>query len=68
MTIERHVRTIAGALVLASVAVSHPACPLFLSTHFLWVTAFVGLILFQSGFTGVCPMATILRKLGVAQT
>lgn len=68
MNIERYVRTIAGTLVLLSVAVSHPACPLFVSTHFLWVTAFVGLMLFQSGLTGFCPMAIILKKLGVAQT
>jgi hypothetical protein len=32
---------------------------------FLAFTAFVGLNLFQFGFTNFCPMGTILRKLGV---
>ncbi|MGB0049588.1 MAG: DUF2892 domain-containing protein [Terriglobales bacterium] len=30
-------------------------------------TAFVGLNLFQSGFTNWCPMMTFLRKLGVGR-
>ena len=32
----------------------------------LLFTAFVGLNLFQSGFTNWCPMMTFLRKLGVS--
>jgi len=67
MTLERSVRTVAGAFVLASVALAVPECPLFVSTRFLWFTTFVGLMLFQSGFTGTCPMATILKRLGVAK-
>lgn len=31
----------------------------------LWLTAFVGFNLFQSGFTGFCPLASILRKMGL---
>lgn len=60
MTVERYLRMIAGAFVLASVALGywvHPAWFLF--------TAFVGLNLFQSAFTNWCPMMTFLRKLGV---
>ena len=34
----------------------------------LWFTAFVGANLFQSGFTGFCPMDSILKKLGVPET
>ncbi|HNM56949.1 MAG TPA: DUF2892 domain-containing protein, partial [Thauera aminoaromatica] len=41
------------------------ASPLFVSKHFLWVTGFVGLNLFQSAFTGICPLVNILHKLGV---
>jgi hypothetical protein len=37
----------------------------FVNPHFLWFTAFVGLNLFQSGFTRLCPLDTLLRKLGV---
>jgi hypothetical protein len=32
---------------------------------FLWFTAFVGVNLFQSGFTTFCPLDTILARLGV---
>lgn len=37
-----------------------------LSKHALWLAAFVGANLFQSGFTGLCPLESILRRLGVA--
>ncbi|HEY5635568.1 MAG TPA: DUF2892 domain-containing protein [Burkholderiales bacterium] len=65
MTIESLIRIFAGAFVLVSLALGVEASPLHVSAHFLWVTAFVGVNLFQSGFTGICPLATILRKLGV---
>ena len=32
---------------------------------FLAFTAFVGLNLFQFGFSNICPMAYVLRKLGI---
>jgi len=35
------------------------------SLSWLWLTAFVGLNLFQSGFTRFCPLDTILAKMGV---
>ena len=60
MCIERCVRLIAGLFVMASLALGywvHPAWFLF--------AAFVGLNLFQSGFTNWCPMISLLRKLGV---
>jgi hypothetical protein len=33
--------------------------------YFFWFTAFVGLNLFQSGFTNWCPMMAILRGAGL---
>lgn len=60
MYIDRLLRLIAGTVVLASLALSHYHDP-----RWLWLTAFVGLNLFQSGFTNWCPMMTILDKLGV---
>lgn len=60
MTVEPMLRLIAGAFVTASVLAGmlvHPG--------FLWFAVFVGLNLFQSAFTGWCPMMTILRKVGV---
>ncbi|MCZ2080519.1 MAG: DUF2892 domain-containing protein [Bryobacteraceae bacterium] len=59
MTIDRYLRMIAGAFVLASVALGywvHPGWFLF--------TAFVGLNLLQSAFSNWCPMMTLLQKLG----
>jgi len=65
MTTERLVRIFAGAFVLLSLALGAPASPLFVSQHFLWFSAFVGANLLQSGFTGLCPLESILRRLGV---
>jgi hypothetical protein len=63
MTVERYLRLIAGAFVLATtcLAVVH-------SRYWLLFTGFVGLNLVQSAFTNWCPMMTILRKLGVSDT
>ena len=66
MTTERIVRIVAGAFVLLSLALGVEASPLYLSRHALWFTAFVGANLFQSGFTGFCPLESILRRLGFA--
>ena len=57
MTIEKIVRIFAGAVILASLALAATA-----SLNWLWLTAFVGANLFQSGFTGFCPLENILRK------
>ncbi|MBX3686173.1 MAG: DUF2892 domain-containing protein [Rhodocyclaceae bacterium] len=65
MTVNQFVRIFAGAFVLISLALGVEASPLFVSKNFLWFTAFVGLNLFQSGFTRFCPLENILRKLGV---
>jgi hypothetical protein len=60
MTVERLIRIFAGFFVLASLALG-----VFVNPYFLWFTAFVGLNLFQSGFTRLCPLDTLLRRLGV---
>jgi DUF2892 family protein len=65
MTIERIVRIFAGAAVLASLAFGAAASPLFYSAHALWITAFVGANLLQSGFTRFCPLEIVLERLGV---
>jgi hypothetical protein len=33
--------------------------------NWYWLTAFVGANLFQASFTGFCPLAIILRKVGL---
>jgi hypothetical protein len=65
LTVNQFVRIFAGAFVLISLALGVEASPLFVSKHFLWLTAFVGVNLFQSGFTRLCPLENILRKFGV---
>lgn len=65
MTTERLVRIFAGAFVLASLALGVQGSPVFVNANFLWFTAFVGANLFQSGFTKLCPLESILAKLGV---
>jgi hypothetical protein len=65
MTTERLVRIFAGAFVLLSLAFGLKASPVFVNDNFLWLTAFVGANLLQSGFTRFCPLEKILRKLGV---
>jgi hypothetical protein len=65
MNTERIIRIVAGALVLASLAVGVRASPIFVSRDFLWLTAFIGLNLFQSGWTRFCPLEKILVHLGV---
>jgi hypothetical protein len=64
MTIERAIRVLAGFFVLLSLALGIEASPIFVSPWFLAFTAFVGLNLFQSGFTGFCPPSVLLKKLG----
>ena len=62
MKIQEALRLIAGLFVVASVALGyfvHPAWFLF--------TAFVGLNLIQSGFSGTCPMMWILRRAGMRE-
>lgn len=68
MTINRIVRIVAGFFVLLSLGLGMEGSPLFVNGNFLWFTAFVGVNLFQSGFTGFCPLDTILKKLGFSET
>jgi Protein of unknown function (DUF2892) len=62
MNVERWIRVIAGTFVLASLGLGW-----YVSHWFLLFTAFVGLNLFQSGWTNWCLMETILKKLGVPE-
>lgn len=65
MNSERIVRIVAGGFILLSLSLGVEASPLFVSNKFLWFTAFVGLNLFQSGFTNFCPLTNILAKFGI---
>jgi hypothetical protein len=65
MNAERIVRIVAGFFILLSLSLGVESSPLFVSKYFLFFTAFVGLNLFQSGFTQICPLNNILARLGV---
>jgi hypothetical protein len=60
MYAERYIRIFAGAMILSSVGVGA-----FVNPWGLVLAAFVGANLFQFGVTELCPMKTILVKLGV---
>jgi hypothetical protein len=60
MSIDRIVLAFAGLMILASVLLGVLASP-----YWFGLTAFVGLNLLQSAFTGFCPLATVLRRLGL---
>ncbi len=60
MSIERSIRIIAGLFIMLSLALGH-----YVNENFYWFTAFVGLNLFQSGFTRWCLMEKFLSKLGL---
>lgn len=59
-TVERGLRLVAGAFVLASVLLG-----IYVSPWFFAFTAFVGANLLQSAFTDWCPMMAILRRAGL---
>jgi hypothetical protein len=54
------VMAFAGIVVLTSLVLGH-----YVSAYWYWLTAFVGANLLQSAFTGLCPLAMILRRFGV---
>jgi hypothetical protein len=60
MTIDRAVMAFAGGMILLSLALSQ-----IMSPYWLLFTAFVGLNLLQSAFTGFCPAALAFKRLGI---
>jgi hypothetical protein len=59
MSVDRLVLAFAGVFILASLALTH-----FHHPNWMWLTAFVGANLFQAAFTGFCPLAIMLKKVG----
>lgn len=60
MKLDQAVLAFAGCVVLLSAALSH-----FLSPWWLLLTAFAGLNMLQSAFTGWCPAAIVFKRLGL---
>lgn len=59
MSIDRIVMAFAGTVILVSLGLSQ-----LHNIHWLWLTAFVGFNMLQSAFTGFCPLAIILKRIG----
>ncbi len=60
MSIDRLVFAFAGGFVLISLVLSQIYHP-----YWLWFTAFVGANLLQAAFTGFCPLAKLLKAIGI---
>lgn len=61
LNLDRAVLALAGTMVLLSAVLTAVFSP-----WWLLLTAFVGLNLLQSSFTGFCPAAVLFRRLGVS--
>ncbi len=59
MNVDRLVFAIAGLFILVSLVLSQVH-----SVYWLWFIAFVGANMLQAAFTGFCPLAMILRRMG----
>ncbi len=59
MNIDRIMFAFAGSMVLLSLGLGY-----YVHEGFFVLTAFVGLNMLQAAFTGFCPAATILKKIG----
>lgn len=68
MTVNQLIRIFAGSFIMLSLALGVEASPVFMHANWLWLTLFVGFNLFQSGFSKLCPLEIVLRKLGVKET
>jgi hypothetical protein len=60
MSIDRIVMAFAGIMVLAGLGLSQVH-----DINWLWLPAFVGANMLQASFTGFCPLAMILKSIGV---
>lgn len=63
MSITRKIRIMAGFVVLFSLALGVEASPVFQNINWLWLTAFAGFNLLQSGITGFCLPEIVLKKI-----
>ena len=61
MSIDRVVLAFAGTLIILSLVLAS-----LFTAWFLVLTALVGLNMLQAAFTGFCPLAKFLKRLGFA--
>jgi hypothetical protein len=60
MSIERIVFAFAGVMILLSVVLAY-----FVNPYWLALAVVIGLNLSQAAFTAFCPLAYVLKKLGL---
>ncbi len=60
MNIDRVVFMFAGVVTLMSVVLGY-----YITPYWFVLTGFAGLNMIQSAFTGFCPLAILLRKVGI---
>jgi len=66
MTVERIIHIVAGFFIMLSVVLSSIYNGTVLTEPtWLWFTLFVGVNLFQSGFSQWCLMSILLKKAGL---
>jgi len=66
MPMNQIITAFAGFFIMLTIVLGAPISPFMQSENWLYFTAFIGFNLFQSSFTGFCPLAIILKKTGVA--
>ena len=67
MTAQRLTMSMAGLFIVLSLVGAHFMGAIDMRIpSLLWFTAFVGANLFQAGFTGLCPMTWMFKKLGMS--
>jgi hypothetical protein len=59
MNVDRLLFAFAGTMILVSLALSQLHSP-----YWLLLTAFVGANMLQAAFSGFCPLAILLKRLG----
>ena len=62
MSLDRAIMAFAGVMILVSILLTK-----FVHPNWFWLTVFIGANLFQSAFTGFCPAAIVMRKLGIGR-
>ncbi len=60
MSIDRMVMAFAGGMILMSLLLT-----LTHSAYWMFLAAFVGINMFQAAFSGFCPLAIVLKKIGI---
>lgn len=66
MTVNSAVNVMAGFVISIALLLAHVMGQVdLMSPSWLWLAGFVGLNLFQMGFTGFCPAKSLFRLMGL---